>query len=314
MIDEAGSTPHDVVAFTARPTTQDIILNAMAMVRRSGVALLFGTFLTVLGVIGLVDGDLVGSLLTVVFGLSFLSGTMIVPFMYWSIHRRRDLVLAPIAVEADEAGIRISAAYGTSQHAWTVYRSARETSRAFLLDVGTGAASLLTKRDVALEDVEAFRALLSRVGLLAPTRGVRVALRPLVWVLVGLLLAGAFYAGPRFLADLGATVRLDLTTTVAGERSTVTGNTDLPNGARVGLQVLQLDEWERATGDGAQPDIDTWPWVDYREVTVQDGQVIDHVPDRRLAERTRLGDRLLLGRRDATGIGHRALRAVPVMG
>ena len=140
------------------------------------------------------------------------------------------------------------------------------------MDIGTGASALVTKREVAIQDVEAFRALLRRVGLLVPTSGVRSAIRPLLWVVAGALVAVVLTVGPRFVGSIGATARMDFATVADGTLATVTGTADLPDGARIGVQLLQLDEWERASDDGAQPDIESWPWVAYDDVVVHDGR------------------------------------------
>ena len=278
MSDEAGADALGHVVFTSRPSSRDLIVNAAAMGRASGFMLAFGTFLTVSSVASLLAADQRPGVLTVVnvvtflLGLSFLSGAIVVPFIWWMIRRRGDLLLAPVDVDADDEGIRVSAAYATSQQSWTVYRSARETSHAFTLDTGTGAAALLTKRGVSAADIDAFRALLRRVGLLQAKHGVRTAIRPLLWVGLGLALAAALSVGPRFLANIGATATMDLVASVQDGRVTVAGTTDLPDGAIVSIQVLQLDEWERASGSGVEPDIDSWPYADYDEATVSDGR------------------------------------------
>jgi hypothetical protein len=155
---------------------------------RSGVPLAFATVITVASVVSF-QGDLV-SLLFVLMALSFLSGFVVAPIVWWSIHRRPDLVLAPIDVEADTDGLTRISSQATRRDTWSAYRRVRETSRGFLLDSGVGPVEQITKRGVGREDIEAFRALLGAVGLLKPATMLD-RLRPLLWVALGLAVAVA---------------------------------------------------------------------------------------------------------------------------
>ena len=272
MTEAHGSADPAQVAFTSRPSAADVIANAAAYMRRTGIALLFGTFATVSSILGLVLAGDATSLIFLLLGLSFLSGVFAVPFVWWSVRRRRDLVLAPLDVVADEEGIGVTASYGSSRHAWSVYRRVRETDRAFLLDMGTGSAAMITKRGVPDTDVAAFRALLVRVGVLATPGGLRRYLRPLVWVAVGAGLALALWFGPRALSTIGATATMTIATEVGDGTVTVTGETDLPDGAVIGIQAVQWDQWQREAADGTAPDVETSPWVRPGQAVVADGR------------------------------------------
>jgi len=266
------------VAFTARPSAADITANAVAYLRRSGLVLMFGAFATLSSILGLV---LVGDAMSLIFlllGLSFLSGLFAVPFVWWSIRRRRDLLLAPFEVVADAEGIAMTASYGSSRHAWSVYRRIRETDRAFLLDAGTGAGAIITKRGVPDVDVAAFRALLIRVGVLSTPGGLRRFLRPLVWLAIGSGLALALWFGPRALTTIGATATMTISTEVGDGTVTVAGETDLPDGAVIAIQVVQWDQWQRESADGAAPDVETSPWVRSQQTSVADGRYAATLP------------------------------------
>jgi len=260
------------VTFTARPTAGDIIANAVTYVRRSGLVLALGAFTTVSSALGLVlAGDPI-SLIFLLLGLSFLSGWFVVPIVWWSIRLRRDLVLAPFEVEADDAGIAMTASYGSSRHAWSVYRRVRETDRAFTLDIGTGASSLITKRGVPDAELAAFRALLIRVGVLSERAGLRRFIRPILWVAVGSVAAVALLLGPRAITNIGATATMSISTEVEDGTVTVSGETDLPDGAVVSVQVVQWDKWQEESADGTAPDVGTSPWVVSDQVLVMGGR------------------------------------------
>ena len=268
---EAPGDPSRVV-FTAHPTTGDLLANAMAFTRRSAVAQTLGSFAVVTSIVGFV---LLGEpvvLLMLLFGLSFLTGAFSVPFVWWAIRRRRDLVLAPVEVDADAEGLSLTASYATSRQSWSVYRRVRETERAFVMDTGAGPGAIITKRSVAPADLEAFRALLLRVGLLRVTRGARDLVRPIFWISLGAVAALALSLGPRALSSIGATASMSLSTQVGDGTVTVAGETDLPDGTVVLTQILQWDEWQRATADGVTPDVDTSPWVRSDQTVVSDGR------------------------------------------
>lgn len=257
--------------FTAHPSTGDVVWNAATLMRRSAIMIAFGTFATATSAVAIVEGDPTG-IVFLALGLSFLTGLFVAPFVWWAVHRRRDLVLAPLDVEADTHGLSIASSYGSTQHAWSVFRSARETSRAFVLDTGIGSAALITKRGVDPGTVSAFRGHLVRAGLLRLPVTAMDRIRPLLWVGVGLAVAGALIAGPRLIGGIDATAKMELDSTVDGRTITVRGTTDLPDGAIVDVQLTQIDEWEHETADGVAPDVETSPWVLYEEATVRDGR------------------------------------------
>ena len=89
---------------------------------------------------------------------------------------------------------------------------------------------------------------------------------------MGVAVSGALIFGPRLIGGIGATATMDFQTTVDGRSVTVRGTTDLPDGAVVGIQLIQEDEWERESADGVAPDPASSPWVITQYVQVQDGQ------------------------------------------
>ena len=241
------------------------------MFRRSAPSLVIGTFMTASAVVAIVLGDRL-SFLWLVLGISILTGLFAVPIVWWVIHRRRDLILAPVDVEANADGITITSSQASAHQEWSVYRRVRETSRAFLLDTGVGTAVLLTKRGIEPAEIEAFRSLLARAGILAPQPAALGRLRPLLWVAVGLIAAAALILGPRTIAGIGATANMTINPIVQGSRVTVEGTTDIPDGAIIAVQVVQLEGWEREAADGVPSDAGTSPWVRSEYVLVQNGR------------------------------------------
>lgn len=261
----------DGLRFSTQPSTGDILWNTAALMRRSGVSIVVGTFATAVSSVAIVLGDRSG-ILFLVMGLSFLTGLFVVPFVWWGIRQRRDLVLASIDVEANAQGLSLTTTQGGSHQDWSVFRKASETSRAFMLDTGAGAVMLITKRGVDAADVDTFRNLLVQGGLLPARRTAIQRLRPLLWVAIGLAAAAALPLGISFIAGTGTTATMDLVPTVAGRTVTVRGTTDLPDGANVSVGLVQLDVQEQVLGGGNEPAGDPSDWLLYEDLRVNDGQ------------------------------------------
>ncbi len=189
------------VAFVSRPTIGDYMWNAIAITRSSMVSTAIGTFATTSGLLATVLTGDISSVVVLLAGLSFLTGVFVVPFVWWPIHQRRDLVLAPVDVVADKSGVSFTTATSTGRHDWSVFRRVRETSGAFIFDTGTNVAILVAKRDVSERDVAGLRSLLVATGTMRPpTTGVD-RLRPLLGVAVGIgatafIVIGAILLGP----------------------------------------------------------------------------------------------------------------------
>jgi hypothetical protein len=152
-----------------------------------------------------------------------------------------------------------------------VYRRADETSRAFILHLGTGAAVLVPKRGLSDAAIDAFRGCLERVGLLDRDQATRRQVRRLASVAIGIGASALLILGPAALARAGATASLDLSATADGGTVVVHGTTDLPDGVVIDVRVVQLDEWERENDDGVAADAETSPWVIDGQAVVEDG-------------------------------------------
>ena len=190
----------DAVQFTSTPAASDVLWNAAEMARSSIFATAVGTFATTTGLLGVIvlRNPLVVPVL--IFGVALLTGLFVVPFVWWAIHRRPDLVLAPLEVSADEGGVSMVTPTTRGRHDWSVFRSIRETGRAFVLDTGAGVALLVAKRGVSDADIAGMRALAQRKGVLRPTTGL-ASLRTLVGIAIGLAAAVASILAPILLSS-----------------------------------------------------------------------------------------------------------------
>lgn len=174
------------VAFVSRPTVTDYMWNAIAITRSSLISIALGTFATTSSILAIVVAGDTSSVFVLLGGLSLLTGVFVVPFVWWPIHQRRDLVLAPIDVVADERGLSFTTSTSTGRHDWSVFRRVRETSGAFIFDTGTNVAILVAKRDVSESDVARLRSLLVATGTMRPTTSSADRLRPFLGVAIGI--------------------------------------------------------------------------------------------------------------------------------
>jgi hypothetical protein len=125
----------------------------------------FGTLFVGMSLIPLLNGDL-SSIPILVVGLSFLTGVYCLPFIWWAIRRRSDLLLTRHDLTADATGIRVATATTTTQQTWPTFRRVRELTNVFTLDYGTGANGMVPKRALDAPTAERFRRLVRSVGLL----------------------------------------------------------------------------------------------------------------------------------------------------
>lgn len=174
------------VTFVSRPTVSDYMWNAIAITRSSLISIALGTFATTSSILAIVVAGDTSSVFVLLGGLSLLTGVFVVPFVWWPIHQRRDLVLAPIDVVADERGLSFTTSTSTGRHDWSVFRRVRETSGAFIFDTGTNVAILIAKRDVPDGDVARLRSLLVATGTMRLSTTAAGRLRPLLGVAVGI--------------------------------------------------------------------------------------------------------------------------------
>lgn len=254
-----------------RPTMRDHLRLNADLVRRSLVGLAVAGFIIGGGSVSLVAGDHFG-VVVVAFGLSLASGLFVVPFVWLTVHRRADLLLAEVDFMADATGLTHTTAVSTTRQAWSVYRRVRETGDAFLLDQGTGRTVPILKRGAEPAQIVALRALFDTAGLRRSQPG---RLRSLSAAVAALVLGAAVLPGyfvlQTFPRTLGANATISLSTAVNGRTIAVRGMTDLPDGSSVAVELVQLDEYDRARAAGAAPDPADSPWIRVSYVTAEAG-------------------------------------------
>ena len=135
------------------------------LTRQSVPSVAFGTLMAGISVIAVLTGDVV-SLLGLVFGLSLLTGVYCLPFVWWAIRKRSDLLLSRQELTADARGIRNATPTTTTEQTWPTFRRVRELMNVFLLDYGTGANAMVPKGALDASTAEQFRRLVRSVGIL----------------------------------------------------------------------------------------------------------------------------------------------------
>lgn len=102
-----------------------------------------------------------------IIGIFVGTGFLLLPFSWWTYLAVPELMQE--TVEADPSGMRIHVMNRIVVHPWTVYRTAIETNRLFVLRSRIVPSQIFTKRGLEQVQVDAFRAILDEVGLLGAT-------------------------------------------------------------------------------------------------------------------------------------------------
>lgn len=141
-------------------------IGAMAVLtRHSRGTQVLGLFATALGLLNLViGGDVLAVLFPLVFGLSILTGVFVIPFGWFTIRRRRELIEEPVEMVIDATGITRITSTNQSHVDWQVYVRVREVGDWFFLDTGAGANYPIPKRAFSPEDLAGFRRLVAAAG------------------------------------------------------------------------------------------------------------------------------------------------------
>jgi ADP-ribose pyrophosphatase len=161
-VGEPGST----ISVNYRLRLREYIGAIALLTRHSRGTQVFGLVMIALGVVPIALGvpDVLAWLPPIVLGLSFLTGLFTVPFAWFAVRRRRDIVEQPIQMVADAAGITQTTPFGQGHLAWPIFARVREIGTWFFLDTGTGASQIIPKRALSPEELAIFRKLIADAG------------------------------------------------------------------------------------------------------------------------------------------------------
>ena len=192
---EPGRGPDELyVRFESHISIGDVVDLVFTRATHSTGAQAIAGFLMTLGLLGAIGGahpDL--WVPPLVLSLAIGTGFILVPFIWWSYLSAPELIRS--TVEADPSGMIIHVGERQLRHPWTVYRTAQETKRLFILTSRVVQPQMFTKRDVAATDADAFRTILERVDLL---RVMDTGPRYRTWL--AFLIGGAVAVGVLFVA------------------------------------------------------------------------------------------------------------------
>jgi len=198
-----------------RTTRGDHLRAAMAAGRRSDSLFAIGVALLVPAIGSLLVGDPISFAIWSLVGLSCLTGIFNVPFAWWALRSRPDLVGQEVEDVIDAHGIVETTPKTNARADWSLYREVFESSDAFHLSTGSG-YGFIPKRAFEPAEIEAFRRLLNDHGLVRPSR----RLRRLVTTIVVVALVVAFGAATVLVGRARASTPIDrAVSTVAGPQS-----------------------------------------------------------------------------------------------
>jgi hypothetical protein len=169
--DIAAASPgeHDAdeayVRFESRISIRDVADLVFTRATHSTGAQAIAGFLMTMGLLGAFGGahpDLWVPAL--ILSAAIGTGFVLLPFIWWSYLATPEMLRQ--TVEADPSGMIIQLGERQIRHPWTVYRTAQETNRLFILTSRVVQPQMFTKRDLAPADVAAFRRILEETDLL----------------------------------------------------------------------------------------------------------------------------------------------------
>lgn len=153
------------VTFVSRISIRDVVDLVFTRATHSTGAQGIAGFLMTMAIVGAFSGvhpDL--WVPPFILSLGVGTGFILLPFIWWSYLSAPELMEEE--VEADTSGMIIQVAGRSIRHPWTVYRTAQETKRLFILTSRVVRPLMFTKRGMPADAAEAFRTILSKVDLL----------------------------------------------------------------------------------------------------------------------------------------------------
>jgi hypothetical protein len=153
------------VKFESRISIRDVADLVFTRATRSTGAQGIAGFLMTLGLLGAFRGvhpDL--WVPPLILSVAIGTGFVLLPFIWWSYLAAPELLVQ--TVEADTSGMILHVADREIRQPWTVYRTAQETKRLFILTSRVVRPQMFTKRDLPAGEAAAFRTILGEVDLL----------------------------------------------------------------------------------------------------------------------------------------------------
>jgi ADP-ribose pyrophosphatase len=98
------------------------------------------------------------------FGALEISGYIVAPIVWWMSRRRRDIFEAPVTIELDRAGFRLTSSSGTGAQRWDTFRRVRERRGFFFLDTLAGTNLVIPANAFDAPALASFRRLLVDAG------------------------------------------------------------------------------------------------------------------------------------------------------
>ena len=141
-------------------------LGAMSILARSSRSLrAFAALLIASGLFTLFLGaDPFTWLPPLVFGVLVITGIFTLPFAWYALRKRRELVEQPTTLVLDATGLTFGSSFGQSHLGWSLYARIREISDWFFFDTGAGVNVMIPKRVFSPTDLAEFRRILAEAG------------------------------------------------------------------------------------------------------------------------------------------------------
>jgi ADP-ribose pyrophosphatase len=141
-------------------------LGAIVLLARSSRGMrAFGAVITVSGAYALIAGlDPLTWLPPLVFGPLVLSGAFTLPFAWYALRKRRELVEQPTTLLLDATGVTFASSFGESHLDWSLYARIREVGDWFFFDTGAGTNFMMPKRIYSPPELATFRKLIAAAG------------------------------------------------------------------------------------------------------------------------------------------------------
>jgi YcxB-like protein len=161
---------------------------AMFASRRSNLSFAFAVAALLAAIGQLLLGDPVAFVLTLLLGISLVTGLFSVPFAWWAAREQPTPAGSEIEDVIDAVGITETTPRISAHIAWSACREVAETGDTFYLSIGSG-LGFIPKRALTPAQVEELRRLFASLSLVRPRRRFRRVL--IVLAVLAILIAFA---------------------------------------------------------------------------------------------------------------------------